>query len=100
VLDAARLQEDGGEGDADATNHGNGERKEERKRTLFDSDNPTIAPGTCIASPLKYSTSGLPETALYRYAENAPGRTETNPKVDSRDLSRMLEILYSKSRKG
>ena len=59
------------------------------------------APAPCIFSPKKYLWSGPSPrasfwSAMYLYAENAPGRTVMYPKTDSRGLSRILDILYSK----
>jgi hypothetical protein len=47
-------------------------------------DNPQ---GSCIFSPMKYAVKGVPSSALYRYAEKAPGRTEMKPK--------MLSVLFA-----
>ena len=54
---------------------------------MFLSKIPALAPGLCIFSPRKYELSGpLPSgpfwSALYRYAENAPGKTEMYPQID------------------
>ncbi len=62
---------------------------------MLDSDRVAGAPEpSCIFSPKKYASRGAPRSALYLYAENAPGRTEMKPKTDSSGLSRMLDILY------
>ena len=64
----------------------------------------TVSFCVCVQDfTFKYDASGpipgaVSRRASYRYAENAPGKTEIKPKTDSSGLSRMFDILYSNCR--